>query len=321
MKTPKALEKQIHRIHELLVRCHEEVTWNDRLPDPDNPNQLRQIDITIRRNRKLTIIECRLSRRRQDVKWVEELIGRRQSLGAEEVIAVASAGFTSGAQRKAARYGISLRTLKQLSEDEIMEWGQRIAASVYYYQYFDPVVRLGFPQEGIANLDVGIVRRDLQSHPVLRTIFDAAASKLDSMKLLPNNDTRTFSVRLTILTNGVVFSGEPVVEIGLECRARLVEQPLYSSGTLGYGLPHAQSMESEAIVEQFAPGETSIVHDQDRIAVEIDLSSLNLPPLSQLRYIRTTSRSELDYESFAVMSPQNSYSASWPLTVEIYGIA
>ena len=81
MDTPDALERQVHRIHELLVRSHEDVTWNDHIPDPDNSKQLRQIDITIRRDGKLTLIECRLSRRRQNVKWVEELVGRRQSLG------------------------------------------------------------------------------------------------------------------------------------------------------------------------------------------------------------------------------------------------
>ncbi|HEY3454169.1 MAG TPA: hypothetical protein VGK64_06160 [Bryobacteraceae bacterium] len=77
MDTPEALEKQVHRIHQFLVRSHEDVTWNDHIPDPDNPKQSRQIDITIRQNGQLTLVECRLSRRRQDVKWIEELIGRR----------------------------------------------------------------------------------------------------------------------------------------------------------------------------------------------------------------------------------------------------
>jgi hypothetical protein len=103
MNTSEKLERQIHRIHELLEGSNVDVTWNDRIPDPDNPGQLRQIDVTIRRGGKLTVIECRLSRRAQDVKWIEELIGRRQSLGAHTVIAVASAGFTAGARRKPVR--------------------------------------------------------------------------------------------------------------------------------------------------------------------------------------------------------------------------
>src|SRR5665213_2746372 len=144
MKTPEALERQVHRIHELLVRSHEDVTWNDHIPDPDNPEQLRQIDITIRQNGELTLIECRLSKRRQDVKWIEELMGRRESLGAQEIIGVASAGFTAGAKKKAERYGVRLRDLKQLSEDEIANWGRRVALTIYYYQYSEAVIAIGF---------------------------------------------------------------------------------------------------------------------------------------------------------------------------------
>jgi hypothetical protein len=66
----------------------DKVTWNDHLPDPDNPFQARQIDISIRKDRRLTIVECRHHKCRQDVQWVEELLGRRMSLGADALIAV-----------------------------------------------------------------------------------------------------------------------------------------------------------------------------------------------------------------------------------------
>jgi hypothetical protein len=55
-KSSEILERQVSRIHELLERSHERITWNDRIPDPDNPEQLRQIDVTIRRDDKLTLI-------------------------------------------------------------------------------------------------------------------------------------------------------------------------------------------------------------------------------------------------------------------------
>ena len=81
METPEALERQVHRIHELLERSRDDVTSNDHIPDPDNPTQLRQIDITIRRDGKHdSLLNAGLSRSRQNVKWIEELIGRRQSL-------------------------------------------------------------------------------------------------------------------------------------------------------------------------------------------------------------------------------------------------
>jgi hypothetical protein len=72
-------------------------------------------------------------------------------------------------------------------------------------------------------------------------------------------------------------------------------------------------------VERFNLGETSICHQEDRIAIEIDLSALALPPLSQIRYFRTTSVDELEYESFAITNPEK-LGVAGPLTIELYEI-
>jgi HJR/Mrr/RecB family endonuclease len=115
MKASDAFEQQIQRIYELLADSGAEVTWNENIPDPDNPSQPRQIDVTIRRAGTLTLIECRQHKSRQDVQWIEELIGRRISLGAQAVIAVSSSGFTAGARAKASKHGVILRDLPELS--------------------------------------------------------------------------------------------------------------------------------------------------------------------------------------------------------------
>jgi len=90
-------ERQIERIHQLLENEGSQVTWDDKIPDPDNPKQPRQIDITIRRDGRTTHIECRIHRTKQGVKWIEELQGRKDSLCADSVIAVSASGFTKGA--------------------------------------------------------------------------------------------------------------------------------------------------------------------------------------------------------------------------------
>src|SRR5258708_18234547 len=99
LKESHLFEQRIHRIHELLEQSGAEVTWNDRIADPDNPEQPRQIDVTIRRGQHLTLIECRIHKTTQNVKWIDELIGRRQSLAAPSVIAVSASRFTQRAQR------------------------------------------------------------------------------------------------------------------------------------------------------------------------------------------------------------------------------
>jgi hypothetical protein len=95
MKASDVFEQQIHRIYELLQGSGAQVTWNDHIPDPDNPSQSRQIDVTTRRDTTLTLVECRERGSPQDVTWIEELIGRRPSLGGDAVIATEVITFRS----------------------------------------------------------------------------------------------------------------------------------------------------------------------------------------------------------------------------------
>jgi hypothetical protein len=88
------MERQVECIERLIAQEGSEVTWNDRIPDPDNPRQRRQIDITIRRDGRLTIVECRMEKSPHDVTWIEQLMGRRESLRAGSVIAVSASKFT-----------------------------------------------------------------------------------------------------------------------------------------------------------------------------------------------------------------------------------
>jgi hypothetical protein len=48
-KPSEKFEQRIKRIHDLIEQPGSQITWNDRLPDPHNPSQARQIDISIRR--------------------------------------------------------------------------------------------------------------------------------------------------------------------------------------------------------------------------------------------------------------------------------
>jgi len=128
-------EKQVKRIYDVLVRDRALVTWNDKIPDPDNSKQLRQIDITIERNGELTHIECRNHKVPQDTKWIEELYGRKISLKASAMIAVSSSGFTEGATKKAKRLGVFIYNLTRLTDFEIRSWGNRTYVTWYYYRF------------------------------------------------------------------------------------------------------------------------------------------------------------------------------------------
>ena len=115
-------EIMVSQITTLLEGDKAEVTWNERIVDPDNLLQQRQIDVLVRKDNLITLIECRLHKSPQDVKWIEELIGRQLSLRADAIIAVSSSGFTKGAIAKAKRFSINLRKVDELSSNEIITW-------------------------------------------------------------------------------------------------------------------------------------------------------------------------------------------------------
>lgn len=136
--TPKEFEQIVSRITSIMVKSGDEVVWNDKITDPDNPKQMRQIDISINHDDLKSHIECRHHIAPQDVKWIEELIGRKLSLDAFAMIAVSSSGFTEGAIKKAERHGIFLHTLTEHSPEIVHTWGKSSKAEVGYY-YFHPL--------------------------------------------------------------------------------------------------------------------------------------------------------------------------------------
>ena len=157
-------EKQIKRIHDALVQDHAEVVWNDKIPDPDNPSQLRQIDITVKKdNGEIIHIECRSHKVPQGTKWVEELFGRKVSLHATAMIGVSDSGFSDGAIKKANKLGIFLCNLDELSEETIKTWGSKTKINCYYYIFSN--LELCYFLESIKGLVKENIEKEIFSKP------------------------------------------------------------------------------------------------------------------------------------------------------------
>jgi Restriction endonuclease len=299
MSDSETFEQQIHRIYELLEGSGAQVTWDDHIPDPDNPSQPRQIDISIKKDGKLILVECRDHKSRQDVQWIEELIGRRTSLGADSLIAVSSSGFTAGALKKANRYGIIPRDLRELTDREIKSWGSQVAVTVYFYQYSDLEVSLCFKPESIPRLDKTIVESQLKYHPALQSLFNAAAQQLGTLNLISGEDAgRTVKFGLRLQFDGFQLSGESVMEVDFRGSACLVSREMMASAVFAYGKPSEGSHEREVTVETFELGGTSIIHDANRISVFLDISKLEMPPFCQFRFFQIVGNEEMDHEAF-----------------------
>lgn len=298
MKDSDAFEQQIHRIYELLLGSGAEVTWDDHIPDPDNPRQPRQIDVTIKRDGKLTLVECREQQSRQDVQWIEELIGRRTSLGADAVIAVSSSGFTAGALKKAKRYGVIPRDLQRLSDAEVKAWGRQIALTLYFYEYSNLEVSLLFPENATFTLDPTTVKSELAHHPAMQSLFNAAAQRLGELNLLAaENLGRTVEFAIRLQFEEFNLCGQPVVEVDFRGNARLTSREIASPAVLAYGEQCGDIKHREAIVEIFPLGITCVTHDASRISLFLDISRLEIPPFCQFRFFRVSSEHETDHDA------------------------
>lgn len=82
-----------------------------------------KVDVTVRgkvgAQEILIAFECRDRKENQGVDWVQQLVTRKQDIGASELIAVSRDGFSVDAKREADAHGIPLRTLSSLGPEEL----------------------------------------------------------------------------------------------------------------------------------------------------------------------------------------------------------
>jgi hypothetical protein len=97
------------------------VTWNDRISDKIGIP--RQIDISVRTQGsdgdRLTMIEARNRGRKGGVMWVDEVVGKRKTLPADEAIMVSKKPFCKDAQRLASSEGIETRTFEEVRPENL----------------------------------------------------------------------------------------------------------------------------------------------------------------------------------------------------------
>jgi hypothetical protein len=302
LKPSKSFEQQIHRVYEFLEGSGVQVTWDDHVPDPDNLSQPRQIDITIKRDGKLTLVECRHHRSRQNVKWIEEMMGRRVSLKADSAIAVSSSGFTPGALSKAKKHGIVTRDLRELTEREIREWGRRIALTLYFYEYSELELSLYLECGTIPKLDMVALQSEIATHAFTQSLFNAAAQQLGTINpLKPENSGQTVEFNLLIERAGFRLCGQLVHQVRLQGKAVLIAQDFVSPAVVAYGNPDDDPAQREIKVENFSLGRTSIIHDAERISIFLDVSQVEGGPCWQFRFFRVTGNDEIEHESLELV--------------------
>jgi hypothetical protein len=267
----KKFERQVERIHQLLEVEGSTVTWNDHIPDPDNPSQPRQIDVSIRRDGSLTLVECRIHQDPQDVTWIEELMGRRMSLKADAIIAVSASGFTKTAREKANAYGIHLRDFATLSREEIQNWGRRRTLTLNFCEFLQVTLTVRAserPKPGRPQLTDA--EGNSPSPLIWRLLYQSIMQRLDQDKWSGVAVTVNAAVEAKLLING-----KAPACMSLGARVRRVSQTVRLASLFEYADPITST--SHAEVGSYELGGSEIIENCDNVAMTIDLSTITVP--------------------------------------------
>jgi hypothetical protein len=272
-------ERQVARLIQAAEGDGAVVTWDDRLRDPDNPDQARQIGVTVKRPDSLSIIECRLHSRPQDVNWVEELYGRRASLRAQMVMGVSASGFTTGAWKKAAALGVFLRELRELTTEEANSWGRSTRVRLSYIHlrrlelYLVPTSTIHIARPHSRTL---LLKSNGEPWP-LDDLFRTLANRLAEL-----NTTERFA-RLQVFTRELHIGSVPVPEVVLNVDWRWVHRDVSVPTVLTFRGPGEPAEPAEAMVEKNHYSRTEIFHVNGTVLPVIDVSLAPPEPRSYLR--------------------------------------
>lgn len=88
--------------------------------------QKREVDATVsyKLGTKPILIafECRDRNDTEDATWIEQMKCKHDDLATDTIVAVSSEGFTAPAIKKADHYGISTRTIENITKDDLKNW-------------------------------------------------------------------------------------------------------------------------------------------------------------------------------------------------------
>ena len=270
--TSDELEKLAVRIHRLIEPTGAIVTWNEHISDPDT-GRLRQIDGIIEREGKTVHIECRDHKAPQDVMWIEELIGRRESLQADVIIAVSLSGFSEPALAKDKAKGIVTRTLSEMTDAEIETWGKSAKLVTIYLEISELEFQLVVPYAQ-AGLVTGWPKLQLYGSnlsPEFIILHKLTQGAEDSL-YFDRDTTLTARVQLPAL----MVDGASVVECQVRVKGRKRQEKEVVLGLWNYrGLEPLA--DSEAVVSKHGSGLTEIIQKNDKATLMLDLASINPP--------------------------------------------
>jgi len=282
-KESDAFEQLNQRIAALQLGEGVTVEWNSQIPDPDSPTAPRQIDVLItNHDGKRTSIECRDRSSAQSVMWIEELAGRKISLGLDGMIAVSVNGFSSLARTKANRFGITLYDFDKLSDSEIASWGNAAHVEAIFVKFDILEITAGITKSSIGKLNADPTKTAFSYKQIdgFSAIQDALRDEVASKSGQPlqrNIDPADYAIDgqpLTLLRCD--YAGSVVTQSASCTYAALVDAP---------GVPRALR---STHVQKFDHSISEALQHEGEAHLQLNVSNVHVPPNSILHEMRIT---------------------------------
>lgn len=267
--SPKDFEQIVSRIISIMVKSGDKVVWNDKTPDPDNLKQMRQIDISINHDGLKSHIECRHHSAPQDVKWIEELIGRKLSLDASAMIAVSSLGFTEGAIKKAEKHGIFLHTLTEYSPEVAYTWGHRSKFEIGYYGFYPLDMHLVFDELPKVSLQE-VVNAFRVKNDFINTIFNKLKYAING-----NEEIKTFPYDLQVEADAGCMDlfDKSVKKVRIKATTYLVKE-LVELPTIMTFAQSSHNYQDLAKVERSEAYNSEVIFAGSKAKIQIDITKV-----------------------------------------------
>jgi predicted metal-binding protein len=280
----KDFEQLVFRIIKILEDEGSAITWNASIPDPDSPDNPRQIDILIEKNDKKTHVECRFRKKPQSSNWVEELYGRKTSLKVDSIIGVSVSGFYKPAIVKARSLGVIIRDFKSITDDEIRSWGNFARVKGHYIQLIKPKFEVFIPKKSkpITNTEKETKKYmfELEKQNILSGFFSnfAKIAYQEAQKYDLGNGAvspiRVHQLHFPEIMN-VLNRDLSVIRMSSQFRVLVAKMDVAYAGL--YGEPKGLSNSHEAMIQNFPAKDWELIKTNNEVNLQLDISSINHP--------------------------------------------
>lgn len=163
------------RVEAVLAHGKGRVKYNVDLPDKrtGKPRQTDAVIYLAPAFDQFISVECRRQNHKEDVTWIEQLIGKAQGTGSVATIAVSAVDFSESAKTVADQSNITLKTLNQLKEGTLHAWqgtGCWFRSRFDDYNFGGMTVFIAAREEETLELSKG-VKQAIESRDWLAPIF------------------------------------------------------------------------------------------------------------------------------------------------------